>query len=121
MLVAVALASAPIVKGCLICLDPVVTTGCRLQGAMPPVNRTMKVVKPMSTPETPIVCTLDGVSFAKRVGTIGALFARSLKSSRIEGNSLHLTFDAAARANVEDLLRTEKACCAFLDFELADE
>ncbi len=86
-----------------------------------PVNRTMKVVKPMSASETPIACTLDGASYAKRIGTIRALFARSLKASRREGNSLHLTFDAASRADVEDLVRNEKACCAFLDFELVDD
>jgi hypothetical protein len=87
---------------------------------MSDVNRTIKVVKPMSAPETPIACTLDGASYAKRIGAIGALFARSLKASRIDGNALHLTFDAAARADVEDLVRREKACCAFLDFRLTD-
>jgi hypothetical protein len=31
---------------------------------------------------------------------------------------LHLTFAPEARADVEDLVRKEQACCAFLDFEL---
>ena len=67
----------------------------------------------------PIACTLDAGSHATRLADIRALLARALKNTRREGASLHLTFDATARADVEDMVRKEKSCCAFLDFQIA--
>lgn len=72
----------------------------------------------MSVPEIAIACTLDGASYRERIDAIRALFARALKASHREGNSLHLSFDAAARADVEEFVGKEKTCCAFLDFNL---
>lgn len=66
----------------------------------------------------PIACTLDGPSYTERVKAIRSLFAHALKGARRDGAQLHLTFDAAARAEVDDLVRKEKACCAFLDFRI---
>jgi hypothetical protein len=74
----------------------------------------------MSASEIPIACTLDARSFQERIGAIKVLFGRALRASRRDGTRLHLTFDAAARAEVEDLVRQEKTCCAFLDFKLED-
>ena len=74
----------------------------------------------MTTPQAPIACTLDAASYAGRIAEIRTLFARSLKGSRREGSRLHLTFDPAARADVQELVRKENTCCAFLDFQLAE-
>ena len=71
----------------------------------------------MSDTDTPIACTLDAASYPKRLADIRALMTRALKSARREGASLHLAFDPAARADVEDMVRKEQACCAFLDFQ----
>ena len=73
----------------------------------------------MSDPEAPIACTLSPAAFGERVQTIAALSARNLRSARRDGRRLHLTFALGARADVEDLVRKEQACCAFLDFELS--
>jgi hypothetical protein len=72
----------------------------------------------MSEPEVPIACTLDPTSFDQRLNDIRALMARSLRGSRRDGRHLHLSFAPDARAAVEDLVRKEKSCCAFLGFEL---
>jgi hypothetical protein len=74
----------------------------------------------MSETEAPIACTLDGTSYRTRIDEIRALTARALKRSHRDGNCLHLVFDPAARAAVEEMVRKEKACCAFLDFQLSD-
>ena len=75
----------------------------------------------MSKTETPIACTLDGPSFKSRIATIGALFNRALRSTRRDGARLHLTFAPEARAEVEELVRLERVCCAFLSFDVRDE
>jgi hypothetical protein len=72
----------------------------------------------MSEREAPIACTLDSTSFDQRLNDIRALMARSLRGSRRDGRHLHLSFAPDARAAVEDLVRKEKSCCAFLGFEL---
>jgi hypothetical protein len=74
----------------------------------------------MSKPDAPIACTLDGPSFDRRVAAISALFRRALRNSRREGASLHLTFAPEARAEVEELVHLERACCAFLTFDVQD-
>lgn len=75
----------------------------------------------MSETDAPIACSLDGAAYRERMEEIRALFARALKGSQRDGPRLHLTFDAAARAGIEDMVRKEKACCAFLGFHLADD
>lgn len=68
----------------------------------------------------PIACTLEGDSYKQRIAAIRALFARALKHSRRDGGHLHLTFDAAAASEVQDFIDKERACCAFLDFQLSE-
>ena len=74
----------------------------------------------MPPTEPPIACTLDAPTLAGRVTEIRALFANSLRGSERDGARLHLTFDPAARPAVEAMVAKEKACCAFLSFELAE-
>jgi hypothetical protein len=76
--------------------------------------------KTLPTSEKPIACTLDRSPYEDRVTAIRTLFARALKRSQRDGQRLHLTLDASARADVEDMIRKEKSCCAFLDFDLSD-
>ena len=72
----------------------------------------------MSDLETPIACTLDSGSYAQRLRDISALFAKALRRTRRDGRHLHLSFAPEAKAEVESLVRKEKACCAFLDFQV---
>lgn len=73
----------------------------------------------MTNTEPPIACTLDGPSYQARVAAIRALWARGLRESRREGRRLHLRFDPAVAAEVEEMVRLERACCAFLGFSLS--
>ena len=70
--------------------------------------------------DTPIACSLGGAAFRGRAVEIAALFARALRSSKREGRQVHLVFDPAARADVEEMVRKEKICCAFLEFTFGE-
>jgi len=74
----------------------------------------------MSTSPPPVACTLDRTAYEDRMAAIAKLSDRALKHSRRDGRRLFLTFAAAARADVEDLIRKEKTCCSFLDFDLSE-
>lgn len=65
-----------------------------------------------------IACSLGASDFKKRVASIRKLASRHLLSSRREPLRLHLTYDAAALPQVQDLVAKEADCCAFLDFNL---
>lgn len=66
----------------------------------------------------PIACTLDTGSFKTRLAWIAALNARALTTSRRGDLSLVLEYRGEALPDVRDLVRRERACCAFLDFKL---
>lgn len=65
-----------------------------------------------------IACTLGADDFKGRVADISDLARRSLRQSRREPLTLHLTYDSDALAEVQDLVAKEADCCAFLDFDL---
>lgn len=65
-----------------------------------------------------IACTLGSGELKHRIAGIRDLSCRHLLSSRREPLALHLTYPAAALAEVEDLVAKEADCCAFLDFDL---
>lgn len=68
-----------------------------------------------------IACTLGAADFKARVAGIRDLAARALRSSRRQDLVLHLVYDPAARAEVENLVAKESECCAFLAFALGDD
>jgi hypothetical protein len=72
----------------------------------------------MSDSEETVACTLDIGSYQQRIAWIRDLMDRALRDFRRDGARLDLTFEAAARPEVEKLIRQEKACCAFLAFAL---
>jgi len=74
----------------------------------------------MSNIQVPIACTLDATSHKRRVEWVRGLMSQALRSHRRDGPKLELVFDASSRAAVQTLMRQEKACCAFLDFALAE-
>lgn len=65
-----------------------------------------------------IACTLDSSDFKGRVASIRDLASQHLLSSRREPLRLHLTYAAAALAEVQHLVAQEAECCAFLDFHI---
>lgn len=72
----------------------------------------------MSDTEAPVACTLEATAYINRLADIRNLVGRALKASRREGLSLYLTFEPEARSDVEEMVAKEKACCAFLDFQI---
>lgn len=72
----------------------------------------------MLSRDVSIACTLGAGEYQARVRWIADLNQRSLQSHRGDALTLHLVYDAGALAEVEDLVRHEGACCAFLTFEI---
>ena len=73
----------------------------------------------MPKPESaPIACTLDSQAMAPRLADIRQLTREHLRSHRLDGRTLRLTYDIAAADRVAHLVDLERVCCAFLDFEL---
>jgi hypothetical protein len=68
----------------------------------------------------PIACTLGSGDFKNRIGWIRQLSAKSLRSHRRDGLMLELTYDRSAAADVHEFVRSERACCAFLGFDVRE-
>ena len=68
----------------------------------------------------PIACTLGSGDFKDRIGWIRELSAKSLQSHRRDGLMLELTYDRSAAADVHEFVRRERACCAFLGFDVRE-
>ena len=66
----------------------------------------------------PIACTLDLQSMGPRLAEIGQLTREHLRSHRVDGRMLHLTYDTAAAQKVARIVELERVCCAFLHFDL---
>jgi len=79
----------------------------------------------MPRPEpVPIACTLDLQAMRPRLAEIRTLTREHLRSHRVEGRTLRLTYAGAAAQSVARIVDLERACCAFLDFDIkgtADE
>lgn len=72
----------------------------------------------MTTTAAPIACTLGAGDFKARKAWLADLNARALTDHRRDGLTLHLTYRAEARDEVEDLVRQERECCGFLEFQV---
>lgn len=68
--------------------------------------------------EAPIACTLDASEFKARTELIRTLTSRHLRHATRTALRLNLTYAPEALANVQELVRMEQACCAFLAFDL---
>lgn len=72
------------------------------------------------TEAPPIACTLDTGSFRERQSWIANLNVRALLSSKRDGVVTILEYDRRALEDVRKFVRSEKACCGFLDFALRE-
>ncbi len=72
--------------------------------------------------EPPIACSLTGPEMSVRLAEISAVGHDALLSSTStdDGAVLRLQPGAQIRARVEELMRAEKECCPFLDFDLGE-
>lgn len=66
----------------------------------------------------PIACTLAPGAYKDRLAWIAALNQDALRSYERRDLVLELGYSLEARERVQEMLRNEQACCAFLAFEL---
>jgi hypothetical protein len=69
----------------------------------------------------PIACMLDRGDFRERLAWIADLNREALLGERRDDLRLELTYMAQSLVRVRELVRRERQCCAFLDFELRAE
>jgi hypothetical protein len=69
----------------------------------------------------PIACTLTGSDFQARLAAIAELARQSLRDYWRHDLELSLTYAPDAAARVRDMVRNERACCAFLAFDLREK
>jgi hypothetical protein len=72
--------------------------------------------------EHPVACSLTGREQAERAAEARDLIDEALVSREVTEHGLRLRFRGASetRAAVRDLVRREKECCPFFDFEIAE-
>ncbi|MEC4718412.1 hypothetical protein RY831_04595 [Noviherbaspirillum sp. CPCC 100848] len=68
----------------------------------------------------PIACTLSPAEFKHRAAWIAQLTETALMAHRIHGGTAHLLYRVEAKEAVEQLVRQEQTCCAFLQFEMSE-
>jgi hypothetical protein len=73
-----------------------------------------------SAEEMPIACTLDSDTLPGRLNRIRALTDASLLSHDLQGGRLRLTYRREAIDEVRAVVRLERRCCAFLDFDVQE-
>jgi hypothetical protein len=66
----------------------------------------------------PIACTLDAGAMGARLADIERLTREHLRFHRLDGLTLYLAYDEKAVDEVRRLVDLERACCAFLKFDL---
>jgi hypothetical protein len=66
----------------------------------------------------PVACTLAPGAFKDRLAAIGALNKDALRKYERRDLVLELSYAPEARERVQEMVRNEQACCAFLAFEL---
>jgi hypothetical protein len=70
--------------------------------------------------ELPIACTLALPERKLQAERIRSLARNGLRAARREPLKLHLTYAPSAADEVRDVVRVERSCCAFLDFDLSE-
>lgn len=75
---------------------------------------------PVESNDAPPACTLSSGDYQARTKSIRELAANSLLSARRTPLSLHLVYDRNALPAVQELVRDEQRCCAFLDFGMSN-
>ena len=71
--------------------------------------------------DLPIVCTLSATDYRDRLSEIAALSRNALRHAEQRGLTLDLRYAPEAAAQVRQLVEQERACCAFLQFELIED
>ena len=72
-------------------------------------------------PGKAMACSLDGESLTSRLQRINNLGQRHLRSQYQDGLTLRLQYASEAAADLEEIVKQERECCAFLDFDLKSQ
>jgi hypothetical protein len=70
--------------------------------------------------EIPIACTLSAADYRARLAEIAALARDALRHVERRSLTLDLRYAPEAAARVRQLVEQERACCAFLQFDLRE-
>lgn len=70
--------------------------------------------------DAPIACTLSATDYRARLAEIAALSKDALRRAEHRGLTLDLRYAPEAAARVRQLVEQERACCAFLHFDLQE-
>lgn len=73
-----------------------------------------------NSPAPPISCTLTGKNLRDRLAAILALTHDALQGFERRGLVLDLSFAGSAAERVREMVRMEKDCCGFLNFDLRE-
>jgi len=73
------------------------------------------------TQSAPITCTLGLSDLKARIGEIASLNSDALRHHEHRGLKLELVYGRQARERVHEMVRKEKECCAFLDFDIRED
>lgn len=65
-----------------------------------------------------IACTLEGDDLAARVARLRAFTAENLEAHRLDGRVLSLRYRLDAESELRRIVELERACCAFLQFDV---
>lgn len=68
----------------------------------------------------PVACTLAPGAYKDRITSIAALNTSALRSHDRRDLTLDLRYAPQARERVREMVRNERTCCAFLDFDLRE-
>ena len=68
----------------------------------------------------PVACTLASGALKDRLGSIATLNRDALQKYERRDIVLELTYALEARERVHEMVRNERTCCAFLDFDLQE-
>jgi hypothetical protein len=71
--------------------------------------------------DQPIACTLPAPDYRARLAEIAALTRDALRHAEQRGVTLDLRYAPEAAARVRRLVEQERACCAFLQFDLQED
>ena len=73
------------------------------------------------TDTQPVACTLTGDDFRDRLTWIGQLTRDALRGHERADLTLTLRYAREAGQRVQEMIRKERACCAFLTFETREQ
>jgi hypothetical protein len=73
------------------------------------------------TENQPVACTLTGENFRDRLTWIEQLTHDALRGHERAGLTMTLRYAREAAQRVQEMVRKERACCAFLTFETREQ